>query len=135
MNPFHSCRPYIAPASLPRVFLLSAKFLPFWALCSSFWRARAKALQKRKSKNVDQRNPYCKAVIQESGEEKVSKNMRPFVSLVVRDGAVQKAFANQTGKPVRGCVASNVRAGMSGKSGRRNRKAMIAPSCGNSSEP
>jgi hypothetical protein len=46
---------------------------------------------------------------------KVSKNMRPFVSRVVRDGAVQKAFANQIGKPVGGCVASNVRAGMSGK--------------------
>jgi hypothetical protein len=46
---------------------------------------------------------------------KVSKNMRPFVSRVVRDGAVQKAFANQIGKPVGGCVASNVRSGMSGK--------------------
>jgi hypothetical protein len=47
--------------------------------------------------------------------ESVSKNMRPFVSRVVRDGAVQKAFANQIGKPVGGCAASIVRAGMSGK--------------------
>ena len=46
---------------------------------------------------------------------KVSKNMRPFVSRVVRDGAVQKAFGSQIGGPVGGCVASNVRTGMSGR--------------------
>jgi hypothetical protein len=46
---------------------------------------------------------------------KLSKNLKPFVSRVVRDGAVQNAFAEQIGKPVGGCVASNVKAGMSGK--------------------
>lgn len=40
--------------------------------------------------------------------------MRPFVSRVVRDGAVQRAFAEQIGKPVGGCVAGKVRAGMRG---------------------
>ena len=46
---------------------------------------------------------------------KISKNMRPFVSRVVRDGDVQNAFGTQIGGPVGGCVKSNVRAGMSGK--------------------
>lgn len=45
---------------------------------------------------------------------KLSKNMKPFVSRVVRDGKVQKAFGEQIGKKVGGCVASGVRAGMSG---------------------
>lgn len=45
---------------------------------------------------------------------KLSKNMKPFVSRVVTDGKVQKAFAEQIGRPVGGCVASGVRAGMSG---------------------
>lgn len=40
--------------------------------------------------------------------------MRPFVSRVVRDGAVQRAFAEQIGRPVGACVAGKVRAGMSG---------------------
>ncbi len=46
---------------------------------------------------------------------KISKNMRPFVSRVVRDGKVQNAFAEQIGRPVGSCVASNVHEGMSGK--------------------
>lgn len=45
---------------------------------------------------------------------KLSKNMVPFVSRVVRDGKVQKAFGEQIGKPVGACVASRVSKGMSG---------------------
>ena len=45
---------------------------------------------------------------------KLSVNMRPFVSRVSRNGAVQRAFAEQIGRPVGGCVASRVRTGMSG---------------------
>jgi len=45
---------------------------------------------------------------------KLSKNMKPFVSRVVTDGKVQKAFANQIGKVVGGCVAGKVKEGMSG---------------------
>ncbi len=45
---------------------------------------------------------------------KLSVNMRPFVSRVSRHGAVQVAFAEQIGRPVGGCVASGVHAGMSG---------------------
>ena len=45
---------------------------------------------------------------------KLSKNMRPFVSRVVRDGRVQRAFAKQIGEPVGACVAGKVHAGMSG---------------------
>ena len=45
---------------------------------------------------------------------KLSKNMKPFISRVVRDGRVQRAFAEQIGKPVGACVASKVKPGMSG---------------------
>lgn len=45
---------------------------------------------------------------------KLSKNLKPFVSRVNRSGAVQIAFAEQIGRPVGGCVAGKVRAGMSG---------------------
>lgn len=45
---------------------------------------------------------------------KLSKNLKPFVSRVVRDGRVQKAFAEQIGRPVGACVAGKVHAGMSG---------------------
>lgn len=45
---------------------------------------------------------------------KLSKNLKPFVSRVVRDGRVQKAFAEQIGRPVGACVASKVHKGMSG---------------------
>lgn len=45
---------------------------------------------------------------------KLSKNMKPFVSRVVRDGKVQKAFAKQIGEPVGKCVAGKVTKGMSG---------------------
>ena len=45
---------------------------------------------------------------------KLSKNMKPFVSRVVRDGRVQKAFAAQIGKPVGDCVKGKVTKGMSG---------------------
>ena len=45
---------------------------------------------------------------------KLSKNMKPFVSRVVTDGRVQKAFATQIGEPVGGCVKAGVRKGMSG---------------------
>ena len=45
---------------------------------------------------------------------KLSVNLKPFVSRVSRNGAVQIAFAEQIGRPVGGCVAGKVRAGMSG---------------------
>jgi hypothetical protein len=45
---------------------------------------------------------------------KVSKNGKIFVSKVVRHGRVQRAFAEQIGHPVGGCVASRVHRGMSG---------------------
>ena len=45
---------------------------------------------------------------------KLSVNLKPFVSRVSRHGRVQVAFAEQIGRPVGGCVASGVRAGMSG---------------------
>lgn len=45
---------------------------------------------------------------------KLSKNLKPFVSRVVRDGAVQKAFGEQIGKPVGACVKGKVKEGMSG---------------------
>lgn len=45
---------------------------------------------------------------------KLSKNMKPFISRVVRNGKVQKAFAEQIGRPVGGCVAAKVKKGMSG---------------------
>lgn len=40
--------------------------------------------------------------------------MKPFVSRVVRDGKVQRAFAEKIGRPVGSCVASKVRKGMAG---------------------
>jgi hypothetical protein len=45
---------------------------------------------------------------------KVSKNGRMFASRVVRHGKVQRAFAEQIGRPVGGCVAGKVHRGMSG---------------------
>lgn len=40
--------------------------------------------------------------------------MRPFVSRVVTDGKIQKAFGEQIGTPVGSCVAGKVSKGMSG---------------------
>lgn len=40
--------------------------------------------------------------------------MKPFVSRVVRDGAAQKAFAENIGNKTGQCVASKVRKGMTG---------------------
>lgn len=45
---------------------------------------------------------------------KLSKNMKPFVSRVVRDGAAQRAFTEKIGHPTGQCVAGKVRAGMTG---------------------
>lgn len=45
---------------------------------------------------------------------KLSKNMKPFVSRVVRDGAVQRAFADKIGRPTGQCVAGKVKKGMTG---------------------
>jgi hypothetical protein len=45
---------------------------------------------------------------------KLSVNLRPFVSRVVRDGKAQKLFAQNWGYPVGQCVAAGVRKGMSG---------------------
>ena len=45
---------------------------------------------------------------------KLSKNLRPFVSRVVRDGQIQRNFADLIGRPVGACVAQRVHAGMSG---------------------
>jgi hypothetical protein len=47
---------------------------------------------------------------------KLSVNMKPFVSRVVTDGKVQKAFAKQIGEPVGACVRGAVHKGMSGAS-------------------
>lgn len=44
---------------------------------------------------------------------KLSVNLKPFISRVSRNGAVQKAFAEEIGRPVGGCVASGVHTGMS----------------------
>jgi len=46
---------------------------------------------------------------------KLSKNLKPFVSRVVRDGKAQKEFAKNIGKPVGQCVKSKVTKGMTGK--------------------
>ncbi len=45
---------------------------------------------------------------------KLSKNMRPFISRIVRDGRVQHAFAEKIGRPAGACVAGKVTKGMSG---------------------
>jgi len=45
---------------------------------------------------------------------KLSKNIKPFVSRVVRSGRVQKAFAEKIGRPVGACVKAGVKKGMSG---------------------
>ena len=41
------------------------------------------------------------------------KGLTPYISRVVTNGRVQKAFAIQIGKPAGACVRSNVHAGMS----------------------
>ena len=41
------------------------------------------------------------------------KGLTVFTSRAVRNGAVQKAFAEQIGKPVGGCVRAAVHSGMS----------------------
>ncbi len=45
---------------------------------------------------------------------KGSKGLTVFVSRAVRAGKVQKAFTEQIGHPVGGCVRGAVHAGMSG---------------------
>ncbi len=45
---------------------------------------------------------------------KVSKNMKVFVSRVVRDGAAQRAFTENIGHKTGQCVAGKVREGMTG---------------------
>lgn len=45
---------------------------------------------------------------------KLSKNLKPFVSRVVRDGRVQRAFAEKIGRPTGQCVKGKVQKGMSG---------------------
>lgn len=45
---------------------------------------------------------------------KLSKNGKMFVSRVVRHGKVQRAFAEQIGRPVGSCVRAGVHRGMSG---------------------
>jgi len=46
---------------------------------------------------------------------KLSKNLKPFVSRVNTNGAIQRAFGKQIGEPAGACVASTVTKGMSGK--------------------
>lgn len=41
------------------------------------------------------------------------KSLTPYISRVVTGGRVQKAFAEQIGRPAGACVRSNVRPGMS----------------------
>ena len=38
---------------------------------------------------------------------KLSKNMRPYIGRVVRNGRVQRAFAAQIGRPVGACMRSS----------------------------
>ena len=45
---------------------------------------------------------------------KLSVNLKPFVSRVVRDGRSQRQFTERFGHSVGGCVRSSVRKGMSG---------------------
>ena len=45
---------------------------------------------------------------------KLSVNLKPFVSRVVRDGKAQRQFTATYGHSVGGCVRSAVRKGMSG---------------------
>ena len=60
---------------------------------------------------------------------KLSKNMKPFVSRVVRSGKIQQKFAEQIGRPVGSCVKSKVHKGMSGAEIHR-----IAAECANSTK-
>jgi len=50
---------------------------------------------------------------------KISKNLRPFVSRVVREGKVQKAFTDQIGHNVGRCVRNTILPGTHGYSGKQ----------------
>jgi hypothetical protein len=50
---------------------------------------------------------------------KLSKNLKPFISRVVRDGKVQKAFTNKIGHNVGGCVRETIIPGTKGYSGKQ----------------
>jgi len=50
---------------------------------------------------------------------KISKNLRPFVSRVVREGRVQKAFTQKIGRNVGRCVRETILPGTSGYSGKQ----------------
>lgn len=54
-----------------------------------------------------------KIMVKQGRKIKLSQNLRPFVSRVVRDGKVQRAFKKMVA-PVNACVASGVKKGMSG---------------------
>jgi hypothetical protein len=58
---------------------------------------------------------------------KLSKNLRPFVSRVVRNGAVQKAFTKLIGHPTGQCVAGMIPKGSKGYTGAQIHQA--AKSC------
>ena len=50
---------------------------------------------------------------------KISKNLRPFVSRVVRAGKVQKAFTQKIGRNVGKCVRETILPGTHGYSGKQ----------------
>jgi len=50
---------------------------------------------------------------------KISKNVKPFVSRVVREGRVQKAFTEKIGHNVGKCVRNTILPGTSGYSGKQ----------------
>jgi len=50
---------------------------------------------------------------------KISKNLRPFVSRVVREGRVQKAFTDKIGHNVGRCVRETILPGTRGYSGKQ----------------
>jgi len=50
---------------------------------------------------------------------KISKNLRPFVSRVVREGRVQKAFTDKIGHNVGKCVRETILPGTHGYSGKQ----------------
>lgn len=55
-----------------------------------------------------------KIMVKPSRRIKLSKNMKPFVSRVVRDGAAQRAFTENIGHKTGKCVSGKVREGMTG---------------------
>jgi hypothetical protein len=76
--------------------------------CSKDWPKNSEQLKYRKV------NLGGIVMAKSSYRIKLSSAMRPYVGRVVRNGAVQRAFAKGPGATVGACVARNVNIGMSG---------------------